>query len=359
MHHTEITPQFAADFFKFTDKAKRLCITAHISPDEDSMASLLAAYRLLTDRYPEKEVGVIYGTERIPRYETFQNFDRIEFVKDIADHLDDFDLLVCLDGSQYHRFTARPEALKTFQGKKICIDHHSSPVDEFDLSIIAPRASSTAEIIYLTIGNDEDIDKELAEIFLVGILGDTGNFTYLRPDQTGTLMTAKKLIETGQIEIAALQSRYRTIPPRLLILIRKFLENTQFHRVKNGLDKLAVSWPDFQTSFITREFAEKQGFTDKEIAEAGAIYIASYIRAITGYSWGFVVTPRTNGQVSISFRSLPGSVNVREVAERMGIGGGHDLAAGGTFREEGRPLDSEECLEKVLEWLKENKPVIN
>lgn len=323
------------------------------------MASLLGLYRLLSDKYSNKEIKMIYGAERLPRYESFQNFNQIKFVKDIADYLNDCDLLVCLDGSQYHRFTSNPDALKTFQGKKICIDHHSSPVDEFDLSAIIPQISSTTEIIYLALSNHRDIDKPLAEIFLVGILGDTGNFTYLRPDQTGTLMTAKKLIETGQIEIAALQSRYRTIPPRLLILIRKFLENTQFHRVKNGLDKLAVSWPDFQTSFITREFAEKQGFTDKEIAEAGAIYIASYIRAITGYSWGFVVTPRTNGQVSISFRSLPGSVNVREVAERMGIGGGHDLAAGGTFREEGRPLDPEECLEKVLEWLKENKPVIN
>lgn len=351
MHYTEITDQFGADFFKFTDTAKKICITAHISPDEDSMASLLATYRLLSDKYPSKEVKMIYGTERIPRYESFQNFNQIEFVNDIADCLDDFDLIICLDGSQHHRFTGQPEKLKNFQGKKICIDHHSSPVDEFDLSIIAPRISSTTEIIYLTFYKDRDIDKSLAEIFLVGILGDTSNFTYLRSDQTETLMTAKKLIEAGQIEIAELQSRYRTILPRLLILIQEFLENTQFHQVKN--------WPDFQASFITREFAEKHDFTDKEIAEAGAIYIAAYVRAITGYPWGFIITPRVSGQANVSFRSLPGSVNVREMAERMGIGGGHDRAAGGTFKEKGKILDSKECLNKVLDWINKNEPVIN
>ncbi len=350
MHYSEITPQFTADFFKLTDGAEKICITAHISPDEDSMASLLGLYRLLSDKYSNKEIKMIYGAERLPRYESFQNFNQIKFVKDIADYLNDCDLLVCLDGSQYHRFTSNPDALKTFQGKKICIDHHSSPVDEFDLSAIIPQISSTTEIIYLALSNHRDIDKPLAEIFLVGILGDTGNFTHLRPDQTETLTTAKKLIETGQIEIAALQARYRTIPPRLLIVIQEFLRNTQFYQV--------TSWPDFQTSFITREFTEKHHFTDKEVAEAGAIYIASYIRAITGYSWGFIVTPRAGGQVSISFRSLPGSVNVREIAEQMGIGGGHDRAAGGTFREEGKVLETEECLEKIITWIRANEPTV-
>ena len=51
-------------------------------------------------------------------------------------------------------------------------------------------------------------------------------------------------------------------------------------------------------------------------------------------------------------------MNVREVAEQMGIGGGHDRAAGGTFREGGKVLDSKECLDKILDWLNENEPVI-
>ncbi len=351
MHYSEITEKFREDFFKLTDGAKNICITAHISPDEDSVASLLAAYRILSDRYPNKSIRMIYGTERIPRYQSFQNFEKIEFVDELTDYLDIFDLLICLDGSQYHRFTAQPEKLKNFPGKKVCIDHHSSPIDEFDLMLIAPQISSTAEIIYLTLGQDKEIDKPLAEVFLLGILGDTGNFTYLRPEQAEALVTAKKLVEAGQIEIADLQSRYRTISPRTLILIQELLKNTQFHQV--------VGWPDFQTSFINREFVEVNRFTDKDITEAGAVYIAFYIRAITGYSWGFVLTPRVNGQCKVSFRSLPGSVNVRELAEQMRIGGGHDRAAGGTFKEESKALDPKECLSRVLDWVKQNRPVLS
>lgn len=359
MHYTEVNGQFATDFFKLTDEAKKICITAHISPDEDSMASLLAVYRLLSLKYPEKELRMIYGTERIARYESFQNFEKIEFVVDLADYLEKFDLVICLDGSQYHRFTSQPGKLEKFQGKKICIDHHSSPIDKFDLSLITPQISSTSEVIYLAFcssealaekGRDKEIDKPLAEIFLLGILGDTGNFTYLRPDQTETLITAKKLIEDGQIEIAEFQSRYRTIPPRLLTLVEEYLKTTQFHEMKN--------WLPFQSSFIKREFVQTHNFTDREIAEAGAIYIAYYVRAITGYSWGFVVTPRADGSCNASSRSLPGSVNVRELAERMGIGGGHDRAAGGTFREAGKILEPEECLNKILEWLRQNEPVL-
>ena len=351
MHYTQITPQFAVDFFKLTDGAKDICITTHMSADEDAIASILATYRLLADKYPEKNIQIIHIGELNKRFQSFQNFDKIQFVQDLSDYLDKFDLLVLLDGSNYHRFTPKPEKIKEFWGKTICIDHHSSPADEFDLALIAPHIPSTAEILYLAFYKDTPLDKPLAEIFLLGILGDTGNFSYLRPDQGETFITAKRLVEEGNIEIAALQSRYRTLEPKILTALGELIENTSYHKLKD--------WPDFQTSFLSRDSADKNSLTDREIGEAAEIYTAYFIRRVDSYKWGFSIRPKINGECSASFRALPESVNVREIAERMGIGGGHDRAAGGTFREEGKVLEAKECLERVLAWLGENKPSAN
>ncbi len=350
MHHTKITDQFRADFFKLVGEAKSICITTHMSADEDAIASILAAYRLLSDKYPNKNVQVVYTGEANNRFRFFQSFEKIQFVPDLSDHLDKFDLLILLDGSNYYRFTPKPEKIKEFQGKTICIDHHSSPPDEFDLALISPQVPSTAEIIYLGFYKNVSIDKPLAEILLLGILGDTGNFSYLRPDQTETFLTAKRLVEEGNIEIASLQSRYRTLEPKILTALGKFIKNTRYHKVNN--------WPDFQTSFLDNDFTNENNLTDKEIGEAAEIYTAFFIRSIVGFSWGFTIRPKSNGECNVSMRSLPGSVNVRELVEQMGIGGGHDRAAGGTFRESGKILEAKECLEKVLVWMKENKPVI-
>ena len=361
MHYAEITDQFRADFFKLTDEAKSICITAHMSADEDAIASVLATYRLLSDKYPGKDIQIIYTGEPNNRFRSFENFEKIQFVPDLSDYLDKFDLAILLDGGNYHRFISKPDKLKEFPGKKICIDHHSSPPDEFDLALIAPQIPSTAEIIYLAFyapvgalakeGKNAPIDKPLAEIFLLGILGDTGNFSYLKPDQTETFLTAKRLVEESGIEIAALQSRYRTLEPEILTALGELIKNTSYYKIDN--------WPPLQASFLGRTFAGDNNLSDRQIGEAAELYTAFFIRSVVGLSSGFTIRPKSNGECNIYLRSLPGSVNVRDLAERMGIGGGHDRAAGGTFKEKGKVLDSKECLDKVFDWINKNEPVIN
>jgi len=353
MHYDKINDQFKQEFFKLTDAAEKIVITSHISPDDDSIASVLAMYRLLSDRYLDKSVRMIYTGESVKRYGYFQSFDRIEFVDDVADHFKDVDLLIGLDGSQYSRFTENSTRLEKSTDRTICIDHHSSPIDEFDLSLVDAQAPATAFIIYQLFYKDSNVDKSLAETLLLGILGDTGNFAYLKPHQIETLLTAKRLIEAGQVEIQEFQSKYRTISRRVFDLIREFIKNTKYYQVEG--------WPDFQASQVTRDVIQPEEYSDNEISEANHIYMAHYLRVIEGCRWGFVITPKSDGTCGISLRSLPGSVNVRGLVERMGIGGGHDRAAGGTFevKEDDKPREVKECLEEVLSWMKKNEPVFS
>jgi nanoRNase/pAp phosphatase (c-di-AMP/oligoRNAs hydrolase) len=349
MNYQEISPDFTTDFFNLVKEAKNIVITSHESPDEDSISSCLAIYHLLSTNYPDKKTRVIYSGFSDSRYSIFKNYDKIEFVDEITDSIGDADLLIMLDGANYSRFSKKVEKLQQIP-KTICIDHHLSPTDEFTLSLIAPQYPSCSEVIYLSLFANQKIDTSLAEIFLLGILGDTGNFTYLKPQQTNTLLIAKKLLEIGQIEIQEFQSRYSTIPKRVFSLIQIFMKNTTYSTAKD--------WPDFQYSFLDREIMDENNYTDEEVTEASHLYSMDYIRKITGHTWGFVVTPNSNGDVNISCRSLPKSANVRIFMEKMGIGGGHDRASGGTFVKSNTPLDVTSCVNQTLDWIKSNTCVL-
>jgi c-di-AMP phosphodiesterase-like protein len=113
-------------------------------------------------------------------------------------------------------------------------------------------------------------------------------------------------------------------------------------------------WPDAQYSFIERSVLEKNSYSDEDMSAASHMYMGMYLTRMYGYSWGFVVTPREDGSARVSARSLMGAVNVRTLFEQMQIGGGHDRAAGGYID----PSEAEKAVEKVLTWMKNNKPVL-
>ena len=349
MNYTAPSTEFRREFLSLVGQAQTILLTAHVSPDDDSIASVLSLLYILKIKYPKKTLRIVYTGQPTKKYQSFANSDQVEFVEDLANHLGKADLLIFLDGSQYHRFSKQPEKLQRFAGDTICIDHHSSPIDQFSLSLVAPTISSTAEIVYLSLCQDESIDKPLAELFLLGILGDTNNFSYLKPHQTDTLITAQKLLSISQVEIQTFKARYSTISTKVFDLVSAFAENTQFHKLPG--------WPPFQTSHITRNYLEGRQYTENEVADACHTYMSYFLRSITDYQWGFVTYPLSGSDCKISLRSLPDSVNVREIVERMEIGGGVNLSAGGTFKAESdQEQQPAECLSQAIDWLKTARP---
>ena len=347
VEYKEINTQFTSEFFGLVNSSNNISITSHLAPDEDSISSVLSIYHLLISKYPEKNIRLLYSSDKDSKYQIFRHFDKIEFVGDIADHLENTDLLIMLDGSNYSRFSKKPETLKEIF-KTIVIDHHCSPIDNFTLSLVAPQYPACVEIIYRSLFTDFPIDKPLAEIFLMGILGDTGNFTYLKSHQTGTLEVAKSLLDISKIEIQEFLASYQSISTRVFEVVKELIKNTIYSSVSG--------WPDFQYSHITRTYSEKLSLTNSEISEASHIYSTEYLRTIEGYTWGFVISPNTNGDVNISCRSLPKSVNVRIFLEKLIKGGGHDRASGGTFYMSDKPVSVTDSLKKTLDWINSNSP---
>ncbi len=344
MKYSTYEAQFKKEFFEIISIAQNILITSHISPDEDSIGSVLAMYTLLNDTVSDANIRICYSGLPVTRFKSFSNFDKVEFVEDVAHEMKNIDLVIFLDGGQYSRFSRMPEKLKSVP-KTICIDHHASIPDDFTLSLIDTSSVSTTELIY-SLADGDKISKDFAEAILMGLLGDTGNFSFLPPEKSAVFDIAKKLVSIIEIPIDVFQSRYRAISQREFTLVGILIKNTRYIDTRD--------WPGAQYSFLDVENVEKGKYTDEEVSAANHIYMGAYLRSIEGYTWGFVVTPRTLGDWRISGRSLPGSVNVRKLFEELGIGGGHDRASGGSFK--GENLTSEICVQKIVEWMKKNKP---
>lgn len=350
MFYTDYSTRFVTDFFEAISKSKNILITGHESPDADSFASAICIYKLLRSHSPEKSIKICFSGEKDNRFSIFENYDDIEFVNDLADRVANVDLLIMLDGGNFNRFSHTPEALKAISST-ICIDHHSSKQDNFSLSLIIPTEPACVQMIYRLFYENKTIDKKMAEIILWGILQDTGNLTYLKKDQIETLTIVKKLLEISQVEIQEFISRYGTYSRKVFDTVFELIKNTEFLSFP--------SWPPFQYSYVDRSFVEKNKLTDNEIYEASYGYSTQYIRKIKDYTWGFVITPDSNGNVYISCRSLAKSVNVRDFIVRMLHGGGHDRASGGTFLKKEKSLDVYPCIKDTLDWIQSNTPVID
>jgi len=361
MNYTKPTIAVLRKFLNICQKSNEIYITSHISPDDDSISSVLSLHYVLSHLYPKKKIQVVYSGLKPQKYDFLENASKINYSSDISEILPlKVELLIVCDGEAYHRFTAYSEELRKRVQNSICIDHHQSPKEEkHTLSLVSPISSSTAEMLYRLFFSSKDcldltkqeLTKELAEIFMLGILGDSGNFTYLKPNQVGTLEVAKELMLAGNIDIQEFQGRYNTFSKRVFDLIAIFMNNTTFHQREDG--------HNFQVSFLDWETKKTNEYTDLEIAKASEIYVGYYVRRLEGYKWGFVLTPRGGRDCRVSFRSLPGSINVRRIVEEMGIGGGHDRSAGGGFKgvdyggEEGL-VSVEESRGRILEWLERN-----
>ncbi len=321
--------QLKTKFWQMIDAAQSIFITSHMSPDDDSISSTLSLYSVIKQIHPNKKVRIVYSGERDSRFTSFRYFDQIEFLEDCSDGIGDSDLQIILDAQSWIRASNRPEKFANLVNT-ICVDHHKSPPDQFTLLISDTSRPCCAEIIFELCSNVE-IDKSLAETFLLGVLGDTGNFSYLKPNQTRTLEIAKILIETGQIEIQEFQSRYRYITPEVFEVIRELIGNLRHGSVK-GLK-------NFSYSYVSREFIDNNNVTENDLTSGKSIFISQYIRKIQDHPWGFTVMPKSVG-CRLSLRSLPTGENVREIVEKLNIGGGHDLAAGGTITDIADPLEA-------------------
>lgn len=277
-------------------KGTEVILTTHKGFDDDAIGSILALNSILK-KYCKPKM-YLEDNEK-SRYEFFSDYKKINFVYDLSEVSED-KIVIGLDGNDISRFTNNDVKID------FCIDHHHTKKAKFKHHLYLDL-SSNCEIIFKLF--EDEIKKKEAEYLMLGILGDTGNFSFVSSKTSSAFLAAKKLVDISKMSIQEFQSNYNKVSKEGFLEFKKVLKTADIKQIGD--------WPSFLYGLCERG--------DETGSEASSMF-NYYFRIIDEVNWGFVIKQRDDF-CTISFRSLPGSVNVRLLAEELG-GGGHDRAAG-------------------------------
>lgn len=280
-------------------------IITHVSPDGDAVGSALALYRILHKMGKRAQVVCDNPVPRV--YQFLPGAETVLRPVQAAAYQN----AVCVDCSDELRMG---EAARIFERAELTIniDHHATNMGHAQLNYIDERAAATAQIIHQLIGLFPGApDKDTAVCLYVGLITDTGSFSYSNttPD---TLYCAAELMRLG-IDTAQLNMRvFHSVPVQRLRLHGFAIKNIAL------LYESRVSFVS-----ITREDIARYGALDEDTEG-----IIDYARDIDTVQIAVFMRESDYGRYKLSLRSK-GDIDVSLIARAFG-GGGHVNAAGYT-----------------------------
>ncbi len=163
---------------------KNIAIFSHTNPDGDAIGSSLAWARAL--RVAGHNVSCIVPNKYPYFLDWMEDITTLVIHKDspeaVQEIVDAADIIFCLDFNALSRLEALGDVIAAnSSAKRVLVDHHLSPDENYDISFSFPNSSSTCFIVYSLIerlwGTDV-IDKSIGELLYVGLMTDTGNFSF-------------------------------------------------------------------------------------------------------------------------------------------------------------------------------------
>jgi phosphoesterase RecJ-like protein len=301
----------------FQANAHSIVITAHRSPDGDSIGSSMALYHLL--RKWQKNVTVVHPDPApeflhwVPSQEVIIDFENQ--AEKASELLLAADLIFCLDYNEPSRVGKdMQEVLVQSKAVKVMIDHHLHPADFCDFTLSETSACSTCELLFQwlkAIQKENEIDAVIGQCLYLGIMTDTGSFRF-------------PSVSSGTHEIAA-------------FLIEKGVKHFEIHEAvfdTNTIDRIRLKGyalseklvliPGIPVAYASLSEEELNRFNYQKGDTEGLV---NQILGIQGIKMA-VFFAEKDGKVKISFRSK-GEYVVNQLANDHFEGGGHDYASGG------------------------------
>ncbi len=305
---------------KWFERADKIVIVTHVSPDGDAIGSSLGLCHFLESQ--EKTVNVIVpnafpdflrwmpGAKDIIRYDKYAEF--------AGKLLNEADVICCLDFNALSRIDAMADAVAQSPARKMMIDHHLHPESFCRIIISHPEISSTSELVFRLIcrlGYFEDITKEGAECIYTGMMTDTGGFTY-NSNNREIYFIISELLSKGIDKDEIYRKVYNTYSEGRLRLMGYVL-----------YDKMQV-FPQFNSALIWLTKEEQRKFQYIKGDTEGFVNIPLSIKNIV-FSV-FLREDTEKNMIKISLRSV-GTFPCNKVAAEFFNGGGHLNASGGEF----------------------------
>ena len=295
------------------DRANRILVSGHLSPDGDSLGSMIALTRLL--RASGHDAWATADLNALGKPGFLEGVGDLIPVRKLR-RQKRFDLFIAVDCASFDRMPpeVRPVAERL---PKICLDHHVTNDGSFaDVSVVDPTASSTGEIVWrFAKWNEWKLDTAIAEALWVALVTDSGRFAY---DSTtcGTMRAAGDLLKYGVRTALINDILYGTFSAKAIGLKR--LAWRSLHVWKNRkVAEVTLTRDDFRSVRGTK-------------AEAEDIIEIPRSAARNEIALFFYQIPDRTKETRCSIRTR-GEWDATVLAGKFG-GGGHRRAAGCTIR---------------------------
>ena len=305
---------------KWFERAEKIVIVSHVSPDGDAIGSSLGLYHFLDAL--GKRVNVIMPNSFPAFFKWMPGANDIIIYnkyKDFSDKLiQEADVICCLDFNVLSRIDEMEEAVKNSPARKLLVDHHLNPGDFSRITISHPGMSSTSELVFRLIcqlGCFEDITKEGAECIYTGMMTDTGGFTY-NSNSREIYLIIGELLSKGIDKDEICRRVFNTHSEGRLRLMGYVL-----------YEKMQV-FPAYRSALITLTREEQSRFQYAKGDTEGFVNMPLSMKDVD-FSV-FLREDTEKDMIKVSLRSV-GDFPCNKVAADFFNGGGHLNASGGEF----------------------------
>lgn len=298
------------------ERAKRVVIVSHYNPDGDAVGAALALYHFFLNR--KTKVHVVLPNEFPEFLEWMPATEAIIIAQKNLKKADliikEADLLFFVDMNATHRSGAELEKLlNKATAYKIVIDHHPDPAIDCDILYSSTKTSSTCELIYnfffKFLNKKEELTPEIAASIYVGIMTDTGSFSYMCNSPNTYLILAElmKLGVDGEKIHRHVYDNYSEARIKLLGLL---------------LCQRLTILPEHATSYM---FLKKEDMLQCNYKRGDTEGFVNYGLSMKIVKFTAFFIERDN-RVRVSFRSK-GDFDVNNFAKKHFGGGGHRNAS--------------------------------
>ena len=288
---------------KLLKNSKKVAIFCHTRPDGDALGGMLALTLAL--RSAGKHAVAFCEDEPSEKFSFLPAMKEVKTTFKAAE----YDLFVSVDCADLARMGSLSNPFAKFKGITLNIDHHISNTKFAKYNYVNECPASCQILASILTQAKFDINKEVADLLMLGLITDSGNFTH--SDVTAvTFQTAATLRDLGADVQAINYYMYQRQPKARAELYGRVMKHIHYlHDDKFAY--IIISARDIKECGADNSMTE--GFVDFPLTVDGVEVSAALLEF-------------KKGQYKTSLRSK-GKVNVNAVASLFG-GGGHILASG-------------------------------
>ena len=290
-----------SDLFKDIKGSSNL-ITGHINPDGDALGSALAFKLILDSKGVDSDVSFDMKGN-VP-----SNLNHLPIDLIIDKPKENYDSVYVFDCGNSERL-GDLEGLALSSERVIVVDHHINP-SFGDIQIIDSKAASTTQVLYREIiSSNIDIDKNIANCLMTGLITDTGRFQYSNTNNE-VFEIASKLMLCGAELTSISDNIYGSIPMNAIKLQSEVLNRIELHEE----EELVVS------------YVLQEDYLKYNIESSETDFLIDSIRLVKESNIALLLKEQKDKSFKGSLRSR-NELDVQQVASIFG-GGGHKAASG-------------------------------